>query len=82
MRRDVLTVSPLNGVSGNANSFEKAFVRELPIPGGFDIRLHIEQAPFVVTENDQVIIILKRRNSIWLFFDMKEKLTSLKKQFA
>ena len=41
MRRDVLPVSPFHGVPGNANSFEKALVRELPIPGTVDIRLHM-----------------------------------------
>ena len=60
MRRDVLPVSPFHGVPGNANSFEKALVRELPNPGPDDIRLHIEKAMFIVTENNQKRMILKR----------------------
>ena len=53
MRRDVLPISPSQGVTGNANGFEKALVREFSVPGSVDIRLHIEQAPFIVTENNQ-----------------------------
>ena len=60
MRRDVLPISSLHGVPGNTDGFEKALVRELPIPGAVDIRLYIEQAPFVVTENDQENMIRKR----------------------
>ena len=38
----------------------QALVRELPIPGPVDIRLHIEKAMFIVTENNQKKMILKR----------------------
>ncbi len=62
VRRDILTVRPFHRTSGNTDSFEKNFTRQLSVPGTCEIWINVEHPAFVSIECNEQYEVFKRCN--------------------